>query len=184
MKNALIALWFFLPAGLGNMAPIFAAKIPGLRKWQAPIDGGKTFRGKRLLGDHKTWRGLAAGIVISTVVFWLQSILAANVSWAGAFTDSIGYSHIPVLLLGPLFGLGALGGDAIKSFFKRQAGIKSGKNWFPFDQIDYIIGGVVITLPLVQLSLLQYIWVVIIWLVLHLISSYIGYLLHLKERPI
>jgi CDP-2,3-bis-(O-geranylgeranyl)-sn-glycerol synthase len=39
-----------------------------------------------------------------------------------------------------LLGFGALAGDSIKSFFKRRVGVKPGKRWFPFDQIDFVIG--------------------------------------------
>ena len=35
---------------------------------------------------------------------------------------------------------GALIGDIIESFFKRRVGIERGKNWIPFDQLDFILG--------------------------------------------
>ena len=53
MKDILFALWFFLPAGLANAAPVFANKIPGSEWLAVPIDGGKHFRGKRITGNHK-----------------------------------------------------------------------------------------------------------------------------------
>ena len=34
----------------------------------------------------------------------------------------------------------ALGGDLIKSLFKRQVDIQPGQPWFPFDQCDWLIG--------------------------------------------
>ncbi|MDQ5884847.1 MAG: CDP-2,3-bis-(O-geranylgeranyl)-sn-glycerol synthase, partial [Patescibacteria group bacterium] len=81
-------------------------------------------------------------------------------------------------------GIGALFGDAIESFFKRQRGIKPGDGWFPFDQTDYIIGGALATMPFIKLSILQYFILIIIWLIIHLIASFIGFKLHLKEKPI
>jgi CDP-2,3-bis-(O-geranylgeranyl)-sn-glycerol synthase len=37
-----------------------------------PIDGGRTLGGKRIFGDHKTWRGLLAGIVVGALAYdWL-----------------------------------------------------------------------------------------------------------------
>ncbi|MDB5162656.1 MAG: hypothetical protein JWN28_263 [Candidatus Saccharibacteria bacterium] len=184
LQDILFAIWFLLPAAAANMIPIFAAAIPALKKYDAPIDGGRTWRGHELLGPHKTWRGIIAGIIIATFVLWLQQYLAANYDWARAITDGIDYTSLPVLILGPLFAIGALGGDAIESFFKRQRNIKSGGSWVPFDQLDYIIGSVFVTLFFVILTPMQYLWIFIIWFVMHLVASYIGYLLGLKKDPI
>jgi len=178
------ALWFFLPAGIANASPIIVAKLPGLRAWSAPIDGGKTYRGQRILGSHKTWRGLVTGMVMATVVLWLQQLAVENIHVLAEWTTQVDYAALPTLLVGPLFGLGALGGDAIESFFKRQRKVPPGHGWFPFDQTDYIIGGAIAVAPFVQLRIWQYGELLLIWLLVHVVASYVGYLLHLKERPI
>ncbi len=184
LKDLLFALWFFLPAAMANVVPIFAVKIPGLSKLNAPMDCGLKFRGKRILGDHKTWRGLVCGLIFSTLTLWLQQLAVRHFGWAQTLTDQVNYPALPTLILGPLFGLGALGGDAIESFFKRQRGVAPGHGWFPFDQLDYIIGGAIATMPFVTLSLPQYVWLVLLWLVVHMVSTYLGWVLKLKERPI
>jgi len=115
---------------------------------------------------------------------WLQQLAVENVHFVAELTDQVDYAQLPVLLLGPLFGLGALLGDALESFFKRQRGVKPGDGWFPFDQTDYIIGGAVATMPFVQLSILQYSWLIVLWLVIHIISTFIGFKLGLKDKPI
>jgi CDP-2,3-bis-(O-geranylgeranyl)-sn-glycerol synthase len=183
-KDIFFVFWFFLPAAIANGAPVFAAKTPGLQKFDMPIDGGRMFRGKRVLGTHKTWRGLAAGILTATLVLWLEQIAVNHNGWLHHVTIQVDYGTLPTLVLGPLLGIGALAGDAIKSFFKRQRGVAPGHGWFPFDQIDYVIGGALLALPLVRLTLVQYVWLIVIWLALHLISVYIGYLLGIRERPI
>jgi CDP-2,3-bis-(O-geranylgeranyl)-sn-glycerol synthase len=91
---------------------------------------------------------------------------------------------LPTWLVGPLFGLGALGGDAIKSFFKRQLGVSPGKSWFPYDQLDYVIGGAVAVLPFIVLNLRQYVLLTAVWLAIHVASTVIGYRLGLKDAPI
>ncbi|HJQ08766.1 MAG TPA: CDP-archaeol synthase [Candidatus Saccharimonadales bacterium] len=184
LHDILFALWFFLPAGAANLAPVLAAKAPLVRAWDTPMDLGRIYRGKRILGAHKTWRGLVVGMLVATLILWLQQLLVAHTGWAATLARSVDYVVLPVLIVGPLFGLGALGGDAIESFFKRQRNVPPGHGWFPFDQIDYIIGGAIATAPFVTLSLWQYAWLMLLWLVVHVIASYIGYLLHLKERPI
>lgn len=184
MKELLFALWFFLPAGIANGSPVIAAKLPGLRHWEAPIDMHWTYRGKRLLGAHKTWRGLLVAMLMSTLTLWLQQVLVRHTSWAATLTNQVDYSVLPTLVLGPLFGLGALGGDAIESFFKRQRNVAPGKGWFPFDQTDYIIGGALVTAPFVHLNVRQYVELLLLWLLVHVVVTYLGYLVGLRDRPI
>ena len=184
IQDLLFAIWFLLPAALANAVPIFVAAIPVLKRFDAPIDGGKLWRGHQLLGPHKTWRGIISGIIVATLLLWLQVILFEHFEWARYISADVNYSTLPILILGPLFAIGALGGDAIESFFKRQKNIKSGGSWVPFDQLDYIIGSVIISLFFVILSPLQYVYIFLIWFIMHLLASYIGYKLGLKKDPI
>lgn len=184
IQDVLFAIWFILPAGLANVAPVFAAVIPAFKKFDMPIDANKTWHGKPILGPHKTWRGIVSGIIAATLTLWIQQLLFAQFDWAVFVSAQVNYATLPVLIVGPLFAIGALGGDALKSFFKRRVGIKSGKSWLPFDQLDYIIGSILVLLLFVTLTLSQYIWIFIIWFVTHLIVSYIGYKLGLKKSPI
>lgn len=170
-EHAVYALLFFLPAGISNMIPVLASRLPLLRNWNTPLDGGRSFRGKRIFGKNKTWRGLVSGTIAGTLVAMLVY---------GAFTNL----HGELVLIGACMSAGALVGDAVESFFKRQRGIQSGKAWFPFDQTDYIIGGLLFTLPFGILPLWLIIWVFVMYFGLHLVSSYIGYLLGLKDEPI
>ena len=179
----LAAIWFFLPAGLANAAPVFAALIPGLRTINNPLDLGKSYRGKRVFGANKTWRGLAAGIVVATLVIALQKYLYTHAAWAQELSW-FDYRSASIWLLGPLFGTGALLADAVESFFKRQRGIAPGHAWIPFDQTDYIIGGCLLSLTVVQLPIHKYVWVLATWFGLHLLSVYVGHLLGIREKPI
>lgn len=183
MTNELIfIIWFFLPAGFANMAPIFAAKMPLLRKYNAPIDGHRNIGSKRILGDHKTWRGLIAGVVVGFLAFLIFQYIANIWSPLGLIMGD-SYLALPVYF-GALMGFGALVGDSIKSFFKRQIGIKSGKSWLPFDQIDYIVGSIIISIPLIALTAWQCLGAIAIWFSLHVLVSYLGYLCKLKDEPI
>ena len=173
MNDYIAALLFFLPAGLANMTPPIANKIQPLNQWKTPLDLGKTWRGKRLLGDNKTWRGLVSGTVVGAISALIISRLNTNT-----------VVTIPPLYVGMLLGFGALAGDAIESFFKRQLGFKPGKPWFPFDQIDYIVGALLIIMPFVSLPLWAIITIIIVYFGLHLLTAYLGYLLKLKDGPI
>lgn len=177
------ALWFFLPAGIANAIPVIVCRLPWLRQLNTPLDFGKTWRGQRIFGDNKTWRGLIAGIVIATIVIGIQKYLFTRHLWA---LELAWFDYRPdyIWLLGPLFGAGALLADAMESFFKRQLDIEPGRSWFPFDQLDYILGGILFSSLVVQLSIGKYILIALVWFCMHLIASYIGYLTGLKKQPI
>lgn len=177
------AIWFFWPAGVANMVPVLAMKIPVLKDLKAPMDFGKTYKGQRIFGANKTWRGLITGIIFATIAIGIQkylfdhSLFFLELSW-------LDYRPASVWLLGPLFGAGALIGDAVESAFKRRQNIAPGNSWFPFDQIDYIVGGCLFSLPIVQLGLSQYLWVLFTWVGVHLLTVLIGYKLGIRDKPI
>lgn len=180
-NDLLFALWYFAPAGAANVMPILAAKIPVISHWDAPLDGGRKWRGKRIFDDHKTWRGMITGVAVGILFLGFQIYLVNRHSWQWLPNE---YAEASVLLLGFLLSFGALLGDAVKSLIKRQVGVPAGNSWFPFDQLDYIIGGLILSSLYIQLSLVQYFWIVIVWFGMHILFSYIGYLLKFKQKPI
>jgi CDP-2,3-bis-(O-geranylgeranyl)-sn-glycerol synthase len=133
--DVLQVLWFFVPAYLANMSPVLVQRW--FRRLATPIDAGRSFRGKRIFGDHKTWRGILAGIVVGTATYELQRLLAA--AGFAARLALIDYADDP-LLPGFLMGLGTGVGDAAKSFFKRRIDIPPGASWPVFDQLDFMAG--------------------------------------------
>ena len=179
-NEILFALWFFLPAGIANMAPIFAAHLPLLKRWDTPLDLHKKYRGKQITGPNKTFRGLLGGAVVGGVCALIQAYL-----WP-EYSALIGLPNgsFWIFCFGALLGLGALLGDAVESFFKRQNNITSGKSWFPFDQTDYIVGGLIAASLTASIDILVYVLIFIIYFGLHIVVSYIGYLIGLKKAPI
>jgi CDP-2,3-bis-(O-geranylgeranyl)-sn-glycerol synthase len=181
-SDIMFALWFFLPAGVANASPVIAKKIPILKNWKAPMDFGKSFKGERIFGNNKTWRGLAigtlAGGVTGSIIYicYPESITYVSVSIFPEFLD--------MFVVGASLGFGALAGDAIESFFKRRANVKPGESWFPFDQIDYIIGGLIFSTPFVILSFKMNLLILFTWFLAHIVVSYIAYLMKLKDKPI
>jgi CDP-2,3-bis-(O-geranylgeranyl)-sn-glycerol synthase len=176
MNHIWFALIYFLPAGLANGAPPMAKKVPWLNRLDAPMDFGLEWRGKRLLGDHKTWRGVVLAVLTGIVFAGLEYPLFYK---HGHIVPQLSLPR--VLLLGALLGLGAILGDAVKSFFKRQWGVASGRSWFPFDQIDYIIGGLLLSSLVVRLSAVQYVVTFLVWFVAHLFGGWVGYKIGVKD---
>jgi len=183
MTELIAAFWFFLPSGLANAMPVIVMHIPGLKKLDYPLDCFKTFRGIRIFGGHKSWRGLISGVITGLIVVYIQTAVYTtnqsikDISW-------IKYDQVNPFVLGVLAGAGPLLGDAIKSFFKRRINIKPGATWFPFDQIDFILGGIVFLMPIIVLEWWRYLLVGIIWFALHPITTFLGWVVKVKDSPI
>lgn len=184
INDILFALWFFLPAGLANAAPVFASRIPVIAHLDMPIDASKHFRGKRIFGNHKTVRGLLVGVVVGVVTCLIQGFAYQNMSWVRDMSLISYDSYATCFALGLALGFGALAGDAIKSFFKRQFAVPSGKAWFPFDQIDYIVGGLLLASIVIDLPHSAYWWIGLVWFLIHPVATFIGWLMGLKDSPI
>ena len=183
MHDVLFALWFFAPAGFANLAPILANNIPLIKNLAQPVDFHRSFRGKRILGDHKTFRGFAAGTLMGLVVAVLQIVAYNNFGFIRDVADPINYNQPIILLLGATLGFGALFGDSVKSFFKRQVGVEPGKSWIPFDQIDFILGAMLFSRFFVSLHWQIYVLAVIVMALLHPVINILGWLLKLKDNP-
>ena len=72
MTLLLQLLWLAIPviaSGLVHLVVLKLDLLPGLRA--LPIDGGATFRGKRVFGDNKTWRGALVTITTMTITAWV-----------------------------------------------------------------------------------------------------------------
>jgi len=183
MDNILTALWIFLPTAFANAAPVIAHNISFLNKFNAPLDFNKTFRGKRIFGDHKTIRGIIAGAVFGLIVAGVQMFISNIFSWPEQYSAGLDYQSPIILLFGFCIGFGAVAGDAIKSFFKRQMSIPPGKSWVPFDQLDFVIGGIIASLPFIILPAIFYPLGIAIALILHPTINVLAWLLRLQDKP-
>lgn len=72
VRAVLTALWAIAPAYLPNSA---AVVVGGGR----PIDGGRTWRDNRVLGDGKTWRGFLGGTLSVALPAWTLATFSAPV---------------------------------------------------------------------------------------------------------
>ena len=154
------ALKFIFPAYCANGAPVLAGG--GL-----PMDFGKNFLdGKCILGKNKTFRGFFFGLLIGGLVGLVE----------------VGLFSYPVLfsLVSPL---GALMGDLAGAFLKRRLNISPGGLLPVIDQIDFVVGAVVFSLPLSIVSWQLAAAVLIITPPIHLFTNYLAYRLKLKSNP-
>ena len=143
-----------------------------------PIDQGRMLWGKRILGDHKTWRGLFAGIVTGALVFELQKYAyEAEIARELALIDYSAHPLVPGLLMGAGSGVG----DVVKSFFKRRVDIEPGASWPVFDQLDFFVGAYFFVSLVYAPPLLLTIASLPVILLGNVASNVIGYWLGFKE---
>lgn len=173
------ALWFFLPGGLANMAPVIFKKINFLNY---PVDFGKQINGKSILGSHKTFRGYFFGILLASIVAWVQKLLFIKFDAIKDITI-LPYNELNPWLIGFLMGFGALFGDSAKSFLKRQLGVKPGDKFIPWDQIDFIIGFLLFISFVYVPSASIVLSIILIVPLLHIMTNYLGYYLKIQDSP-
>jgi len=171
--HILQALWFFLPAYVANMTPVFIKKLKLL---DMPVN-------KKYFGEHKTQKGIFFGAISGAATAFLQMLLYSKYRFAIALS-LLDYTTIPILTFGFLLGFGALLGDLIKSYFKRKAGIKPAVSWIPFDQLDFVVGGLVLSSIIYFPGWKTVIIILTLSPLLHMASNYIGYKIGLKKTKL
>jgi CDP-2,3-bis-(O-geranylgeranyl)-sn-glycerol synthase len=172
------SIYVLIPAGFANMAPVLFGKFFSFLA--KPIDFGRFYKGTRILGDHKTWRGLIFGILTAIGIVAIQRFLYYHDFFYGI--SVINYTKISVISLGFLLGFGALFGDMVKSFLKRRIGLKPGKDWWPFDQMDWVFGSSVFLVLVYDLSFRNFLVSIAVYFVLHIIVKELGYFLKLDKK--
>lgn len=178
MTSLLSALYWMLPAFAANVIPVITAKLK--LPFGIPISAEK-------LGKNKTWRGVYSGYLAALGILFLQKHLQniEAVEWARV----LNYQEINLFLFAFLFGIGALLGDIVESYFKRKKGIPSGGMWFPYDQLDFVIGTFLFVFPCyffdiqgyVQIDIWHILWIIILTPGLQLLVSWIGFHLKIKN---
>lgn len=107
------------------------------------MDLGKIWRGKRVLGDGKTWRGFfggsLAGVVFGIFQIGLADLFGTESSW--------GFGDWPwSLCLVLSLGFGAMIGDSLGSFVKRRLEIGRGDKAPVLDQYNFVAGAILLVL--------------------------------------
>jgi len=145
VTSVLQAFYLFVPLLVASALSGLVLKHDLWRRLRRPIDHGKMWRGRRLFGDSKTWRGVVVAVVGCLSGVALQSALA------GTRVDSLSlldYPSAQAVWVGAAMGAGAMLGELPNSFTKRQLGIAPGKTtrgplavvFYVWDQVDLLTG--------------------------------------------
>src|SRR5512147_427457 len=163
------ALKFIFPAYCANGTPVLAGG--GTR-----MDFGKNFvDNKRIFGNNKTFRGFFFGWGVGLGVGLVEGMVFGFQSFS--------------ILFSVLVPLGALLGDLTGAFIKRRLDIAPGGLLPVVDQIDFVIGAVVFSLPFAMLEWQGFsFWQVALLALLitppiHLFTNFLAYKLKLKKHP-
>ncbi|UJG43405.1 MAG: CDP-2,3-bis-(O-geranylgeranyl)-sn-glycerol synthase [Candidatus Heimdallarchaeum endolithica] len=173
---------FLLDVGLAFMfaSPIFVSNaIPTIFGGGYPVDFYKNFiDGKRILGNHKTIRGLLAGIlfgfVASIVVWYTVGDLFQQLYGLMGFKYPI--------WIGLVMGWGCNFGDMFGSFIKRRLNIVSGGKFPVFDQTGYMIFGLLWSWPVFKFIPWQFlVTLLVISPLLHILANLLAYAVKAKD---
>jgi len=171
------AIWVMLPAYVPNNAAVLAGG-------GTPIDGGRTWHGRRLLGDGKTWRGTLVGIFAGFVLAACLDILQPVAT--DVLSVPVPWFPFEAMLALPA---GAMLGDILASFVKRRTGRERGASFPLLDQLDFVVVALALT------ALTDPAWfadnftidvllaILVLTPALHLLTNAIAYQLGLKDEP-
>ena len=174
------AIYFMLPAYVANLSGLAFGG-------GTPVEGGRECKdGRRLIGNGVTWKGFANGTILGTLVGAILGIIGTffgdlSVLTSGIIDLPVYGSFVGGLSLGFLMAFGALLGDAVGSFIKRRIGLQSGEPAPIMDQLDFVVGALVLSLLVVKISWEFFFIIAILTLILHLGSNMIAYLLGIKD---
>lgn len=183
----LTGLWLWIPA----MTPNSNAALIGKRFGKVKMDFGKTWHGKRIFGDGKSWAGFFGGALTGVLIGILQMGIAQLIGLSnyGGFGETFGRS------VGVLFCLafGALLGDLCGAFIKRRMGLEKGAKAPILDQYDFFVGAMLLTALFFPdyiyntyiegWHIAALIFIIVLTYVIHRVTNIIGYKLGVKNVP-
>ena len=159
MQDWLSALYIILPIYCTNGAPVI---FGGGR----PIDSGKSLSdGQRIFGGNKTIRGFIGGLAVGIVV--------------GAFEAT--FLSPDLMIIAIFASLGALLGDLAGAFVKRRLKMKPGAPLPGLDQLDFVVGAILLISMVSYLTLGTALILVLVTPPIHFLTNLGAYALGLKS---
>lgn len=157
-----------------------------------PVDLHMTWRGRRLFGPNKMWRGFIVMPPAAAVVFgtagWLRPALPA---WFSAGMWDL--APLEYAGLGFVSGLAFMLAELPNSFVKRQLDVAPGMAprdrtlaaiFFLVDRVDSVLGVLVVVTWLLPVAAATWAWVLLLGPGIHWLFSVWLYRLKVKARPL
>ncbi|MDR2895473.1 MAG: CDP-archaeol synthase [Propionibacteriaceae bacterium] len=180
-------------AGILNMA---WCTLPVARWLAKPIDAGRTLKdGQRLFGDHKTWKGLIGmtllGALTTVLWGWLCDLIPA-MGRHNLFYEHLANQVWTNIGLGLAIGLAYALCELPNSFWKRRRGIRPGQRtgrleglaFAGLDQVDSIIGMVLVVACFHPMTLGYFLAYVAVGGLTHVVVNLLLFAAHLRKAPL
>jgi hypothetical protein len=188
MKEFLALAYLFLPLLVGLALHGFCIKYDILAFLCRPIDRGRKFRGKRMFGENKTWRGVVVVGFGTAIGFGLQSLLLHR-SASIRSVELFDYAFFKSVAIGLAVGVAAMLSELPNSFIKRRFEIAPGsvaKGWkraifYVYDQIDFLLGAWMVLAIVVPVTVERALLSAGLLLVAHQLMSSAGYALGMRK---
>jgi len=188
IKEFLIVAYLFLPLLVGLALHGFCIKYDALAFLCRPIDRGRKFRGKRIFGDNKTYRGVVVVSLGTAIGFGLQSLLIHRSSSIRRI-ELLDYTFFKSVAVGLAVGVAAMLSELPNSFIKRRFEIAPGsvaKGWkrlifYVYDQIDFLLGAWLVLAVVVPITVERALLSAGLLLVAHQLMSSAGYALGMRK---
>ena len=187
LDATLLALFLLGAFSLAGTCQTFWLASPLSRPFDVPLDGGRTWRGRRLFGDNKTFRGFVVMVPATALSF---ALLAA--AWPHSAADHLWtLSAAEYGGLGAWAGFGFMAGELPNSFLKRQLGVApgataAGRIGGPLlalvDRCDSVVGAMLFLSLIVPVPITTWALVALIGPALHGCFSVAVFLLGGKAR--
>lgn len=182
IENAVQFLYLYAPLLLSAAISGVVMRYDLLSRLYRPIDCGRSFRGKRIFGDSKTWRGVAVAVFGCFIGVAAQKYLLLEIARGIALVD---YQNVNMAALAIAMGGGAMLGELPNSFTKRQLDIPPGETtrgvwavvFYIWDQVDLLTLSWPLLAFWVRPSFRLLLTSFAVALMLHPLTSLIGYIM-------
>lgn len=152
--------YLIVPSYIANAVPVL---FGGGRS----LDFGKYFiDGERIFGGNKTVRGFISGLAFGIIASILVELILMR----------------ELIFLGILVSLGSMLGDLFGSFIKRRLKIRPGSPLPLVDQLDFVIGALILTYPIYRFNFSIAVFMLLMTPPIHITSNAMAYLLKLKKH--
>jgi CDP-2,3-bis-(O-geranylgeranyl)-sn-glycerol synthase len=176
-----VTLWLILPSFFANSSALLVGG-------KYPMDFYKEWRGERVFGKGKTWRGFFGGIFFGSLLGFLQEYSAIH--YISFIVPPFSYDIYQATLIIITMSSSAMIGDLLGSFIKRRLKYKSGSNLPIIDQLTFLFFTLFMLLIVTPSFFFEYFFSLEIFLILiiftyiiHRAANIIGYLIGKKGVP-
>jgi hypothetical protein len=187
MRDLLIVATLLTPLLIGLLFHGLCMKFGWLAQLTKPVDGGRSFRGQRLFGANKTYRGIVAVGLGTAIGFWLRAMLQVGMT-SNLEAEWLSRPGGGPLLFGFTVGAAAMAAELPNSFVKRQLGIRPGAAgsgalgvvFYLLDQVDMLLGVWLVLVFAVAVTPALILWSLAFLFIIHQVLTVGGYVLGMR----